>query len=290
MILSMNKILKNGDTVGIVACSNGYPLDKKHLILRLAKILESFGLNIKYSDLIYRTDGVFNGTNYEKAKVLNEFFSNDKIRAIFDISGGDLCNGLLPYINFDIIRKNYKPFFGYSDLSVLLNSIYTQSNVPTFHYQIRNLIGDNYKSQLEDFANTFLYNKDDLLKFKYNFIQGNYMEGIVVGGNLRCTLKLAGTKFIPDFTNKLLFLESLGGDSAKITTYLTQYNQIGAFDKINGIILGTFTDMEINNFYPKVEDILLNIINKNIPVIKTEELGHGDNSKCIIIGNHYKFT
>lgn len=284
----MNRLFIKGDTIGIIACSNGYPLEKKIVILKLIKILESIGLNVEYSNSIYKNEGVFNGTNYEKAKALNNFFSDDKIKGIFDISGGDLCNGLLPYIDFDIIKKNPKPFFGYSDLSVLLNAINKMSNISTYNYQIRNLVGKNGEIQLKNFINTFIYNKDDLFNFKYHFIQGNTMEGIVVGGNLRCTLKLAGTKFMPHFTNKLLFLESLGGDVAKITTYLNQYNQIGAFEKVKGIILGTFTEMEVNNINPKVEDILLSIIPKNTPVIKTEELGHGNDSKCIIIGGYYK--
>lgn len=286
----MNRLFIKGDTIGIIACSNGYPLDKKFVILKLIKILESIGLNVEYSNSIYRNEGVFNGTNYEKAKDLNNFFSDDKIKGIFDISGGDLCNGLLPYIDFDIIKKNPKPFFGYSDLSVLLNAINKMSNISTYNYQIRNLVGKNGEIQLKNFINTFIYNEDDLLNFKYHFIQGNTMEGVVVGGNLRCTLKLAGTNFMPDFTNKLLFLESLGGDVAKITTYLNQYNQIGAFEKVKGIILGTFTEMDVNNLNPKVEDILLSIIPKNIPVIKTEELGHGNDSKCIIIGGYYNFN
>lgn len=286
----MNRLFIKGDTIGIIACSNGYPLDKKFVILKLIKILESIGLNVEYSNSIYRNEGVFNGTNYEKAKDLNNFFSDDKIKGIFDISGGDLCNGLLPYIDFDIIKKNPKPFFGYSDLSVLLNAINKMSNISTYNYQIRNLVGKNGEIQLKNFINTFIYNEDDLLNFKYHFIQGNTMEGVVVGGNLRCTLKLAGTNFMPDFTNKLLFLESLGGDVAKITTYLNQYNQIGSFEKVKGIILGTFTEMDVNNLNPKVEDILLSIIPKNIPVIKTEELGHGNDSKCIIIGGYYNFN
>lgn len=286
----MNRLFIKGDTIGIIACSNGYPLDKKFVILKLIKILESIGLNVEYSNSIYRNEGVFNGTNYGKAKDLNNFFSDDKIKGIFDISGGDLCNGLLPYIDFDIIKKNPKPFFGYSDLSVLLNAINKMSNISTYNYQIRNLVGKNGEIQLKNFINTFIYNEDDLLNFKYHFIQGNTMEGVVVGGNLRCTLKLAGTNFMPDFTNKLLFLESLGGDVAKITTYLNQYNQIGAFEKVKGIILGTFTEMEVNNLNPKVEDILLSIIPENIPVIKTEELGHRNDSKCIIIGGYYNFN
>lgn len=34
------------------------------------------------------------------------------------------------------------------------------------------------------------------------------MQGIVVGGNIRCLLKLAGTEYWPDMNGKILLLES----------------------------------------------------------------------------------
>lgn len=74
--------------------------------------------------------------------------------------------------------------------------------------------------------------KSNTPSFKYEFIRGSKMEGMVVGGNIRCFLKLMGTKYQPDFNNKILFLESLSGDCAKMATFLSQYKQVGAFDNI----------------------------------------------------------
>lgn len=111
------------------------------------------------------------------------------------------------------------------------------------------------------------------------------MSGEVVGGNIRCFLKLAGTKYMGDFKDKILFLESLGGDVGKITTYLTQYEQLGVFKNVKGIILGSFSEMEEKNHTPKTEEILLDILGDlDLPIIKTNEIGHGQNSKSIAIG------
>lgn len=284
----MYKLFNAGDTVGIISCSNGYPVDKINTIYELEDTLKSLGLKVQYSNYTFGNNSIFNGTDLQKADSLNNFFLNDNIKGIFDISGGDLSNGLLPYIDFDIIKKHPKPFFGYSDLSVILNSLYKQSNISTYLYQIRNLVGKNKKIQQKYFVDTFFNGDSALFNFDYKFIQGKFMDGIVVGGNLRCTLKLAGTKYIPDFNNKILLLESLGGDPGKITTYLNQYKQIGAFNNLNGVILGTFTEMELNEYSPSTEDILLNILPKTIPIIKTYEIGHSDNSKCISIGRYYR--
>ncbi|MGL4729972.1 MAG: LD-carboxypeptidase, partial [Clostridium sp.] len=113
---------------------------------------------------------------------------------------------------------------------------------------------------------------------------------IVVGGNLRCTLKLAGTSYIPNFNNTILFIESLGGDENKVKTYLTQFKQIGAFSNLNGLIIGEFTELQNALGYDAPINILKSIIDINqIPIIQTRELGHDQSSKAIFIGKHQLF-
>ena len=281
-------LLKCGDAVGIIACSNGLSLESKVYLNNLKKILNGLALKVVFSEKLFKEKDIFNGTNIEKAQVLMRFFKDKDIKVIFDVSGGDLANGILEYLNFEDIKNNPKPFFGYSDLSVVLNSLYSKSNVCSYLYQIRNLIGNDSENQIKNFKNTFIEKKDNsLLTFNYRWIQGEEMEGIVIGGNIRCFLKLVGTEYMPDFNNKILFLESL---SAKMSTYINQYKQIGAFDNIKGIILGNFTEMEDNNYSPNIAELIKGTINNaNIPIIKTEEIGHKGNSKCIIIGEKVRF-
>ena len=221
----------------------------------------------------------------ERAEILMKFFKDSDIKAIFDVSGGDLANGVLDYLDFEIIKNNPKPFFGYSDLSVIINSLYSKTGMKTYLYQIRNLIEVNKNKQVEEFKNTFMGNGKELISFDYEWIQGNSMEGIVVGGNLRCFLKLSGTEYMPDFQDKIIFLESLGGDVPKMTTYLTQYKQMGVFKKVKGIILGSYTEMEREKYSPSIVEIIKEVVNNlSMPIAKTNEIGHGKDSKCIIIG------
>ncbi|MGL5615500.1 MAG: S66 family peptidase [Sarcina sp.] len=284
----MSSLLKKNDKVAFFASSNGLSPVLKSNIFSLKKLFNSLGLEVIYgNELFYKeTKQPFNEPAIIKAKSLENLFLDTDVKAIFDISGGDLSNGILSYLNFDVIKKNPKPFFGYSDLSTLLNAFYKRCGFPTFHYQIKHLINNpDSEKQTKLFKNSIMENSNELFKFKCKFLQGNSMKGTVVGGNIRCLLKLAGTSFMPDFNNKILFLEAYSGNPSKIYTYLHQYKQLGAFDNINGILLGTFTEMEENNFKPSVEEILLDILpSKSIPIAKTTELGHGINSKCLTIG------
>lgn len=282
-------MLKKDDYIGIVACSNGLNENMSEKLELLYKKIENLGLKVKKSPFIFAKEACFSGTGKERSIILNEFFRDDSIKAIFDISGGDLANELLEHINFEMIKEKNKPFFGYSDLSVILNAIYAKTGVETYNYQIRNLIGEFSRVQLENFKNSLMEGKDDLFKVHYDFIQGTEMEGIVVGGNIRCCLKLVGTEYMPDFTDKIIFLEGLSGDVGKMTTFLTQYKNIGAFKECKGILLGTFTEMEKNKYEPNIVELVKRIVNNDsMPIAKTSEIGHGEDSKSIIVGRNIR--
>ena len=269
--------------IAFISCSNGLKENQIPVINKLESIFSELNIEVVKSPILFDLKNKWCGTGEKRAKALQNLFEDNSIDAIFDVSGGDFANEVLGFLDFEIIKNNPKPFFGYSDLSVILNSLYSQSNIESYLYQVKNIaVNDDSLKLFKD----YIKNKNnDLFKFDYKWIQGNSMKGIVIGGNLRCSLKLAGTKFMPNFKDKILLIESLGGDVSKITTYLTQYKLMGAFDEVNGVILGCFTEIEKNNLTPTVEDIILNIIdNPNLPIIKTNEIGHNSDSKCIIIG------
>lgn len=282
-------MLKKGDKIAIVCCSNGQLNSYKEKIDILLETIRNIGLIPVCSKFIYEKNSVFSGSAKERGTALMEFYKDNDIKAIFDISGGDIANEVLDYMDFDIISNNYKPFFGYSDLTTIVNALYTKTNKPSYLYQIRNLIYDKKENQIRNFTNSIINDKDDLYDIDYTFIQGKSLEGVVIGGNIRCFLKLAGTSFMPSFENKVLLLEGMSGGVAKMATYLAQLKQIGAFNKVKGIILGTFTEMERDDLKPDIKELVIKIVdNKDIPIAKTMDIGHGTDSKCMIIGKKIK--
>lgn len=280
-----------GDKIGIISCSNGLSIKNKNLIDELKLNLKSLDIEMVEGDTLYAKEyNLFSGTGEEKARALEKLFLDKDIKMIFDISGGDLANEVLDFLDFNLIKENPKPFFGYSDLTVLLNAIYSQCHITTYNYQLRNLIGKFKEEQMQNFKASFIEGKEDIFNLDYEWINGSHLEGVVVGGNIRCLLKLAGTKYMPDFKDKILFLESFSGNSAKMVTYITQYKNLGVFNEVKGIILGEFTEMERENLKPDIVEILKRVIGEiNIPILKTRDLGHGADAKCIPIGKYLIF-
>ena len=139
-----------------------------------------------------------------------------------------------------------------------------------------------------DFKGTLIYNKNDLTDVSWQFMQGESVEGIVVGGNIRCFLKLAGTEYFPNLDNKVLFLEGMSTTIEGLITLLTQLKQIGVFNKISGLLLGTFTKTEQNLQNEDIYEILKDFVPENIPIAKTTEVGHSKDSKILVIGQKIK--
>lgn len=288
-------MITTGSKIGIVCCSNGQKKENSEKIRRLEEILRSIGLQPVFSDYIYAKEDVFSGTAKERAQALMDFYLDDEIEEIFDISGGDIANGILPYLDYDVISDSGKTFWGYSDLTTVINAIYAKTGKASVLYQIRNLMYDHGKQQISDFRNTTINRTEDLFHIVYRFISqdssgitiggnGIKMQGIVVGGNIRCFLKLAGTEYMPDFTDKILLLEGYTGTAAKMETYLCQLEQLGAFRKVEGILLGTFTEMQEKNAVPSMETLIRKFAGNNLPVAVTEQIGHGTDAKGIWIG------
>ena len=74
-------MLSRGDTVGIVACSNGLDENMKDKISELIDVLKNIGLKVSVSDKIYKKYSHFNGTGKERADALMNFYRDKKIKA-----------------------------------------------------------------------------------------------------------------------------------------------------------------------------------------------------------------
>lgn len=275
-------MLEINNKVALVVCSNGKAREDKVKLDNLEKTLLDLGLVPVYSNYLYKDEFGRSASSEIRGEELMRFFTDKSIKAIFDISGGDLSNEILDYLDYDIIKKNIKPFFGYSDLSVVLNAITAKTGEPTYLYQVLNIIRN--KDIRNRFEKTVLYNEPDLVNISWEFFQGEEISGIVAGGNIRCFLKLAGTQYFPDLENRVLFLEGLGTTVESFITHLTQLKQMGAFDKIAGLLLGTFTNLEKTYDKHYIYSIVQDFIAKDLPVAKTSEVGHDINSKIITIG------
>ena len=275
-------ILNRNDKIALVVCSNGKNIEDEDRLQKLEDILVEMNLVPIFSKYIYKDKFGRGAKAQVRAEELMSFYKNKEIKAIFDISGGDIANEILEYLDYDVIKRNYKPFFGYSDLTTVLNALVSKTNEINYLYQILNII-ENEEIRT-NFENTFMKNEQTLFDVKWRFLQGSSIEGEVIGGNIRCFLKLVGTRYFPEVKNKVLFIEGLGTSIEGLVTHLAQLKQIGVFDIISGLLIGTFTKIEKEFSVEKLFELIRDYIPSSLPVVKTQEVGHANNSKALKIG------
>lgn len=280
--------MKEKGKAAIVACSNGLSGESRPKIEELKARLKEMGLLPVEMGSLYRKDTLWSGTAKERAKALMDCYRDPDIRWVFDVSGGDLANEILPWLDFERIKAEEKTFWGYSDLTTIVNAIFAKTGRPAVLYQVRNLVGSMGETQRKRFREALSGESGELFRIPCRFLRGEKLEGRAVGGNIRCLLKLAGTPFWPDMNGKVLLLEALGGTEAQMAAYLSQLGQMGVWDQISGVLLGTFTQLEKQRCRPSMEELVLERAARGsgeaLPVAKTREVGHGEDSRAVIIG------
>lgn len=268
-----------------MACSNPLQPGRREIIDLLCRTLERERLSVEVSPYLFDPEGY--KLEKEKADVLNLFFADPDMEFIFDVSGGDLANSVLPYLDYETIGRSRAAFFGYSDLTTVLNAIIVKTGKTVINYQVRNLVRENKEEQILYFRDRILSGvipPEDLCP---KFLRGQQMEGRILGGNIRCFLKLAGTPYWPDMQDSILLLESLNGGPYQMATALHQYKQLGVFDCVQGVLLGTFTEMEREKLEPSIEELVLGIVPESVPVAKTEWVGHKGSARAVLLGEKF---
>ena len=225
-------------------------------------------------------------TAKNKAEDINEMFRDKSINAIFCAMGGYNCNSVFDYLDFDLIKNNPKIICGYSDPTSLINIISAKTGLVTFH-------GPNFKS-LSDEETDYGY-KEVIKRFidkdlslgkkcdKFKVINSGTAEGKLVGGNLSLFSNLITGKYTASVEDKILFIEDLGFESppGMISNYLYKMKQNGVFEKIKGIWIGNYE----HESGITLEKIVMDVLDKtNIPIIKSDNFGHGTFKTVIPIG------
>ena len=271
-------------SIAFVSCSNGLSKSIAPQIQALTIFCERQGFHVLQSPYLYAPDNLPAFSAQQRASTLMSFFNNPSVKYIFDLSGGDMANEVIPFLDFNQIHHSSAVFCGYSDLTVLINAIFCKASKPSVLYQPRHLL-QNESIQANFFENLSAQS-GKLFNFEDTFLCGSSLSGTVIGGNVRCFLKLAGTPFFPSPKNKILFLESCGGTIPQLSTYFAQLFQLNFFNEINGILLGTFTEFEKTHPDKSVYSLLKPYLPSNLPIAQTSQIGHAPSSLALTIGTH----
>lgn len=305
------KKLQPGSHIRIIAPSRSLSLLSQETIEIASGRLSKMGFKLSFGKYVNESDDFMSTSIEHRIEDLHEAFSDQSIDGILTVIGGFNSNQLLKYIDWDIIKNNPKVFCGYSDITILNNSIFAKTGLISYS-------GPHYSSfgQKLDFDYTQEYferavvsdesfevvasptwsddfwwkDQDDRQIFKnsgFVVINEGSAQGIALGANLGTLNLLQGSEFMPDLEGSMVFIED---DEltfpAEFDRDLQSLIYQSGFGGVRALIIGRFQKVS------KVSlELLTQIIKtkkelEGIPVVAGVDFGHTDPKITIPIGGN----
>ncbi len=280
-------LLQSGDTIGLI--TPGSPLDANIINARFQTIID-MGFNVAFGNHVYSFEGITAAPAEQRAEDLMNMFLNPNVKMILATRGGTGVQTILPYLDFEVIRNNPKIISGYSDITVLLNSLFQFSNLITFHSLMLvdfhvNTPPYNFNQFFEAMSTTnsprAILNPPNMPLT--SLVSGN-VTGPIIGGNMTSIVNTLGTPYEIDTRGKILFLEEINSPTNVMYRYFAQLTMAGKFDDCIGVIMGECTDCPIS--YGTTYDELINewVVPLGKPLMTNLATGHGLYKAAIPIG------
>ena len=287
------KALSNDSTIGIVAPASP---EENDIIDKKIQEFISLGFKIKKGKFIYTKNNYLAGSDEDRANDLNSMFKDKDIDGIVCLRGGYGSIRMLPYLDIKTIKNNPKPFFGYSDITLLLNYISRSCNFPTFHGpMITSNFNDNitkkyFINTIKNKNNKLIYNIDEICNENYEIWNNRNFSGKIVGGNLTLICSSIGTPYEINTKNKVLLVEDVNENPYVVDRLFSQLISCGKLNNISAIIIGYFTNCDDLNKSIYIKDILKEkLIKLNIPIIYNVKIGHSYPNITIPIGTKFEY-
>lgn len=260
--------LKRGDSIAVFSPSAPVTANTPVRYLRGRKYLEDQGFRVTEGSLTGKRDFYRSGSIAERAEELNALLRNPEVRCVMSSIGGMNSNSILPYLDYDALRRDPKIVIGYSDVTALLLGIYARTGLVTYYGPAMAASFGEFPPLVDE---TFQYFKnvvcgaarpphclptptawtDEFVDWKAQSgakntrpnklitVRGGRAEGRVIGGNLNTMTGIWGSPFMPEIRRgDLLLIEDCLEDAADVERSFSLLKLNGVFDRIGGLLLG----------------------------------------------------
>lgn len=297
--------LSKGDKIGIFSPSSPVTAISPKRFARAKKYLENKGFVIVEGSRTGKQDFYRSGTIQERVEELNSLIRNPEIKCIMATIGGLNSNSLLPYIDYEIFKKNPKIIIGYSDVTAILLGIYAKTGITTFYGPALVASFGELPPYVDE---TFSYFEDIFIKelrlpheyknpefWTDEMIKWEEQEasktseknelitlgegkviGRVIGGNLSTIGGFWGSPYMPEIKKgDILFVEDSLKTAGIVEKNFAFLKVNGIFDKVAGVILGKHEKFDDLGTGKKYYEIFQEVIGElDIPVLAEFDCCH----------------
>lgn len=293
--------LPEGGTIGVPAPAS--PQDSRSEVYRGVEWWESRGYRVKLADGAFDRDDYVAGSPETRARDLNAMFADPEVDVVQSLQGGYGSAETIPYLDFDLIAANPKPFVGYSDITALHTAFLRKTGLATIYGNGLTGVGS---PETTDFSRERLLatlrgtadaevprDPDDPY---VRAISGGKVTAPLVGGCLWLLIQSMGTPWEFDLDGAIFFFEDVQLPPYYLDGFLTQLRHAGKLDGVAGVVVGELKDCDWGDQRQasdwarsrSAEDVLERQLEPlGVPVLYKLPLGHGKNLASIPLGVRY---
>ncbi|HZU21056.1 MAG TPA: LD-carboxypeptidase [Gaiellaceae bacterium] len=296
------KPLPDGGTVGVAGPAS--PYDMRSELERGVEWWEAHGYRVKLAPGVHERDDYVAGDPRRRADDLNALFGDPEVDVVQALQGGFGSSEILPFLDFDLIAENPKPFVGYSDITSLHVAIRQRCGFATFYGP--GLVGVGDKE-------TTAFTRERLLQVLRGGAAGEvprdpddpYVRPVapgkatapLVGGCLWLLMQTLGTPWELRTEGAILFFEDTHAPPYFVDGQLTQLRHAGKLDRVVGVVVGDMYRCDYGDLPRDVSDwragkSIEDVLDKHlrplgVPVLYKLPLGHSKHLASIPLGVRY---
>ncbi len=270
---------------------------------RCQALLEKRGYRTLVHPQNYLQNGQLAGSDSERVAAIHDLFANPAIDAILAMRGGANAIRIVDHLDYALIKKNPKPFIGFSDISLLLNAMTKHCGFVTYHGPMGWNFAHHPDPRTVDDLFDLLENKKKTYRRSFRGVvaaRPGRAPGPLIGGNLTRLELLMGTAYDWSAKDSILFIEDVDEVIYKLDEKLCHLRLAGRFDKVKAVIVGEMVDIADgeNGFaragdqpYGKsLREIFMENLPPDIPLCFDFPCGHGKYLTTFPLGARTEIT
>jgi muramoyltetrapeptide carboxypeptidase len=222
--------------------------------------------------------GHFAGTDAQRSAAFLEFANDSAFDAIWFARGGYGSNRILETAMPQLgPAANHKTYIGFSDMGFMLGALYARRIGRVAHGSMASGLGNNDVGRAEGWVLGWLIDGD-----KRGLEPGLADGRPAAAFNLAILTALIGTKYLPDLTDHVLYIEEVDEPLYRIDRMLFTMAHATQLKGIAGIRLGAVSSVKDNgekdgnySFGETIEQMILRWTGEmGVPYLGRAEIGH----------------
>ncbi|MCB0516738.1 MAG: LD-carboxypeptidase [Chitinophagales bacterium] len=290
MLPQLPPFLQANDTVALAATARS--IDSATLA-QCQATLQLWGYKVVLAENISLQHHQFAGTENERSRAFQKLLDDDNIKAIFCVRGGYGSLQIIDQLQWKHFRQKPKWIIGFSDATVLLAHIEARTHTASIHAPMCSTFAKTTANCMLHLEKLLRGKNETISPEPHALNREGEVTATLTGGNLSVLYSMLGSKSLPSWKRKILFLEDLDEYLYHIDRLMLALKRSGRLKDLAGLLVGSFSDMR-DHAIPFGENAY-HIIQKhtqtyNYPIAFNFPAGHEANNFPLIMGGEYRLS